>query len=122
MKKILLASATSAAILLAGCTSTQVAANILAGCTVLGAGAQAVATVSGLLPDGTAINSVVGGIITDVTNDCPTFANDVANVVAGISNIGGSGTVTVAAQTAAMKRTGERMKVSAPFHFGPYGS
>jgi hypothetical protein len=110
------------AIMLAACTSTEVQANVLAACQALGAGASAVATVAGLLPDGTEVSSVVTGIVTDVTNDCPAFASDVANAVAAISNIGGSGTVSVAAQTASMKARGERMRVSAPFHFGPYGS
>lgn len=122
MKKMLVSMIFAPAILLAACTSTQVQSNVLAACQALGAGASAVATVAGLLPDGSVVTSVVKGIVTDVTNDCPAFASDVANAVAAISNIGGSGTVSVAAQTAAMKRRGERMQVSAPFHFGPYGS
>jgi hypothetical protein len=122
MKKLLISTVGAAAMLLAACTSAQVQADILAGCQAIGAGASAVATVAGVLPDGTAVTSVVTGIVTDVTNDCPAFASDVAAAVSAISNIGGSGTVTVAAQTAAMKYRGERARASVPFHFGPYGT
>ena len=121
-KKLLISSTIASGILVAACTSAQVEANVLAGCTALGAGAQAVATVAGLIPGGTTVSTVVSGLIADVTTDCPAFASSVASTVAAISNIGGSGTVTVSAQTAAMRRMGEKARVSQPFYFGPYGS
>jgi hypothetical protein len=122
VKKILISTVGSVAFLLAACTSAEVQANILAGCQALGAGASAVAVVAGALPDGAIVNTVITGIIGSVINDCPTFATDVAAAVSAISNIGGSGTVAVSAQTASMKLRGERAKSSVPFHFGPYGS
>ena len=121
MKKLLISSIAIPGFLLIGCTTTQIASNILAGCTALGAGAQAVATIAGLLPDGAAVSTVVNGLIGSVANDCPVFANDVAGIIAEISNVGGSGTVTVAASTAAMKVGGQKAKVVV-FHFGPYGT
>jgi hypothetical protein len=121
MKKLLLACTASATILIAGCTSAQVEANINAACTALGAGASAVVVVAGLIPGGVAISTEVNGLITSVTADCPAFSADVAAAVAAISNIGGSGTITVSSQTASMKATGQRAKVVV-FHFGPYGT
>ena len=121
MKKLLLACTASATILIAGCTSAQVEANINAACTALGAGASAVVVVAGLIPGGVAISTEVNWLITSVTADCPAFSADVAAAVAAISNIGGSGTITVSSQTASMKATGQRAKVVV-FHFGPYGT
>ena len=122
LKKLLVSSTIASAILLGACTSAQVEANILSGCEALGAGAQAVATIAGLLPNGTTVSTVVSGLIGSVTADCPAFASSVANTVAAISNIGGSGQVTVEAKTAEMRRMGKKAMVSQPFYFGPYGS
>ena len=121
LKKLLISSIIASGVLLAACTSAQVEANINAACTALGAGASAVAVVAGLIPGGNTVSTEVNGIITSVTADCPAFSADVAAAVAAISNLGGSGSVSVSAQTAAMKRMGERAKTST-FYFGPYGS
>jgi hypothetical protein len=104
-------------ILLAGCTSAEVSQALTSACSALGAGASAVAVVSGVLPGGAVVSSTISTLISDVSANCPAFASDVAAAIGDITNLGASADVTVSPSVATSSKMATRFGAAGAVHF-----